>query len=44
MRVILEKVPAIRGKAIVITDVKDRKVRDKLEEFTGDAKLVHQIP
>ena len=45
MKVMQEKIGGhIKGKALVITDVKDREVREFLEGFTGDAKLVHQIP
>ena len=42
MKVMQEKIGGhIKGKALVITDVKDREVREFLEGFTGDAKLVH---
>ena len=44
MRVMQQRIEGIKGKAIVITDVKDREVREFLENFTGDSRLVHQIP
>jgi glucosamine--fructose-6-phosphate aminotransferase (isomerizing) len=44
MRVMQQRIDGLKGKAIVITDVKDREVREFLENFTGDSRLVHQIP
>ena len=42
MKVIAEKIPGLTS--LVITDVKDKTVRDFLISFTGDSRQVFTVP